>query len=166
MLVKHLMWQEQYDESSNIFYINSWTQEVSYERPLALDVDEADMTALNQRETTVEELYDGWQKIIDIDANVRFEHSISGEKCTEQPPMLLPPGWIRCLEEDTGTPYFYNEELEKSTYERPSMMEEASPSVWEEVYDEETGETYFYNNDTGETSWTNPTTGDEATEGT
>lgn len=150
-------WQELFDQDGQLIYYNSITQEQVYDRPIAMDVAEIDTDALQRPGTTKEDIGEGWQKLIDEDGNMHYQHSISGEKSIERPEIkeiviTLPEGWTEHVDEE-GTAYYYHAETEYSTYERPTS---SSSSSWEEVYDEETGDTYFYDNESGETSWTRP----------
>lgn len=62
----------------------------------------------------------------------------------------LPPGWVEMRSRSSGQVYYWNEELEKSQFERPTAALYAEftgglAAGWEEVVSKTTGQTYYWN---------------------
>ena len=61
----------------------------------------------------------------------------------------LPSGWVRYVDDDTGTPYYHEEASGTTTWERPAHGE------WTELWSDD-GEPYYHNEATGVTTWDRP----------
>jgi hypothetical protein len=74
----------------------------------------------------------------------------------------LPDGWAELTDPGSMQRYYYNEELNETTWERPVAFkisheeDEPLPDGWEEIIDPSTGGAYFYNTATGESTWDRP----------
>ena len=78
----------------------------------------------------------------------------------------LPPGWEEVIDDETGVSFYYCDETDESTWERPAAgralpargapESEPLPAGWEEVFDEETSAVYFWCAETDDASWSRP----------
>jgi len=72
----------------------------------------------------------------------------------------LPPGWEVKISRSTGQVYYWNQDLQKSQFERPTAEEgevEALPPGWEEVVSKTTGQVYYWNANLQKSTFERPT---------
>ena len=184
-------WEELIDESTgNMYYFNEETGETSWEKPDSRR--DSRHTSLSSGNKVSQENPDGRPEeeipglleeadpisADEVDAGVDAQDS-----AVEQ--TYLPTGWIELKDPNSGKVYYYNEEDNTTSWERPSATDsninvpsdqpnesktsEADdtgemespesddlPPGWEKLSDPASGNTYFFNRETNETSWEFP----------
>ena len=135
-------WREARTKSQRPYYYNAVTNESSWDPPSTYNafygMDDTDLT--------------------DMAASGTIAGGEGGEGGSNDAGQDLPPGWHVTTDSDTNRIFWYHDDGESTTWEKPDWVPIGwvpTEDQWEE-FTAEQGHTYYYNARTGTTQWEPP----------
>ena len=114
-------WTEYEDDDGRTYYYNAVTGESSWEVPNDATIVKPDDDTDEEKRVQEKE---GSNDNIETDADLTLKEENDEETRRKSDQMkssgTLPLGWIELIDDNSGAPYYYNEEKDITTWDRPS----------------------------------------------
>ena len=166
-------WDKLVDPSSgDTYYYNEETGESSWDTPLRVDAEPAEITSPEEPQVASGDDTTPVPEQLESESGERGASTDLGTARVDENDSELPQGWEKLIDPDSGEAFYFNEATGETSWESPAtattdqdqsksqpvqqLDRTQLPPDWTMVTDPASGDKYYYNEETGETSWEAP----------